>query len=612
MVARREQMVTTSQFLSSTRNLGIKISEGVCEIIDNSFDAGSSKINIHIENNKAGTLRITFTDNGVGIPAIHVDKNGDSHQGIPYVLTYGGRIPHPHFENPPVGKFGWGLSATASCLSSRTEVYSKTASDKNWRYSYYDFVELENDPEILLPLEQEANPPYFELPETGTIICMKEVDTSEYKSPFAIHNMLVGNLGRIYRYFIQHSREITISSRENNKPKETKIQISDPMMLMEESKEVQSFGKSIIEEEHEIIFDDKHPLGPIYETDGEFAKISSTFTRLDAQTLRKKLNLPLTGTMGKNMILKTKAGVSNEKSGYSLIRNGREIGGSQTLGLFQRADSLNYFRAEIRFSEALDELFKIRTNKSRYNLDINLKDLFKEQYDPIMNRIQIEHRSIQKSMKSQKQDYEIPSAEIIVAKSSANIIKKRITETERNHMIESINQEVNYIKENLIKQNQEEISEIKTNIENAKKSKDIKLVEKYNDEIQKITEQHNSKIMRIDERFELNSVIRKEFSEIGTGELFGVESRGDQAWIYINTGTSFYNNVYKRLDSNPDLQTLLDLMIFSMGYAEHTQDTSLEKKSQWENARREVSTLASQMVGSMAINLIDADEGGEN
>ena len=53
-------------------------------------------------------------------------------------------------------------------------------------------------------------------------------------------------------------------------------------------------------------------------------------------------------------------------------------------------------------------------------------------------------------------------------------------------------------------------------------------------------------------------------------------------------------------------------MIFSMGYAEHTQDTSLEKKSQWENARREVSTLASQMVGSMAINLIDADEGGED
>ena len=141
MEARREQMVTTGMFLESARNLGIKSLEGVCEIVDNSFDADAWNIRIHIEREKGESLQITFTDDGVGIPREHIDSDGISHQGIPYVLAYGGRIPHPHQE-APVGKFGWGLSQTACCLSMRTEVYTKTVDDDRWRLGYYDLREL--------------------------------------------------------------------------------------------------------------------------------------------------------------------------------------------------------------------------------------------------------------------------------------------------------------------------------------------------------------------------------------------------------------------------------------------------------------------------------------
>ena len=88
-----------------------------------------------------GNFEFIFVDDGLGIKKIHEDKDGIQHQGIPYVLTYGGRIPHPN-QTKPIGKFGFGLSQTASCLSSRTEVYSKTADDENWRFAYYDFKEL--------------------------------------------------------------------------------------------------------------------------------------------------------------------------------------------------------------------------------------------------------------------------------------------------------------------------------------------------------------------------------------------------------------------------------------------------------------------------------------
>ncbi len=52
-------------------------------------------------------------------------------------------------------------------------------------------------------------------------------------------------------------------------------------------------------------------------------------------------------------------------------------------------------------------------------------------------------------------------------------------------------------------------------------------------------------------------------------------------------------------------------MIFSMGYAEHLESADAPRKSQWENARREVSALAAQMVGTMAISALSFEEGGD-
>ena len=95
MTARRERFVTTKHFLDSARSIDITIEEAVFEIVDNAFDADARNIRIDVEKNKQGFLRMTFSDDGVGIPASHIDKDGIEHEGIPYVLAYGGRIPHP-------------------------------------------------------------------------------------------------------------------------------------------------------------------------------------------------------------------------------------------------------------------------------------------------------------------------------------------------------------------------------------------------------------------------------------------------------------------------------------------------------------------------------------
>jgi len=611
----REQMVTTSNFLRSVRKLGVKMLEGVCEIVDNSLDAGASEIKIHIESKSDGSLRILFIDNGIGIPFTHVNETG-IHQGIPYVLTYGGRIRHHHKSMTlgEVGKFGWGLSQTASCLSSRTEVYSKNENDKEWRYSYYDFKELVKDPEILLPEEVEATPPYFELPETGTIVLMESVDNSEYKKPSAVHSLLVKNLGKIYRHYLTHGREIIISSRENDKPRETRVEISDPIMQIEESKEVLLAGKSIIEYEDVIVFDENNPLGPIYEDEG-YAELHARFVRLDVEKIRKSLNLPLSGSVGLQGTreLKAKFGIAQVNSGFSLVRNGREIGSGQTLDLFTKDNTFNYMRIELMFSEKLDDLFKIRTNKSRYDLSGKLFTFLNEKYYPMIQSIRTKHDNKMKKLNSKRNENDIPIAEIIVAKASPNMLKKQISIEERKTVEEEIKKEVQNKLDKIKEDAEEKIIQINHNLEEAKNQNNIQLVTKYKDEIQIINEKKEYSMNKISERFNMNSLIRKEFGKVGTGELFDVKSRGEQAWIKINTDTEFYTNVYSRIEKNPELLTLLDLMIFSMGYAEHSEDTSASKKSQWEDARREVSALASQMVGSMAVNSLTGNfKGGEN
>ena len=80
-----------------------------------------------------------------------------------YILAYGGSIPHPGRElSRSIGKFRVGLSQTASCLSTRTEVYNKNSNDEEWRYGYYDFEELH--PKIALEPETTKRP-WIDLPE---------------------------------------------------------------------------------------------------------------------------------------------------------------------------------------------------------------------------------------------------------------------------------------------------------------------------------------------------------------------------------------------------------------------------------------------------------------
>ena len=87
--------------------------------------------------------------------------------------------------------------------------------------------------------------------------------------------------------------------------------------------------------------------------------------------------------------------------------------------------------------------------------------------------------------------------------------------------------------------------------------------------------------------------------------MFEISAHGDNAWITINTETEFYNRVYSLAENDKFLEGLLDLMIFSIAWSEHVDD--IDRKSDWEHIRREISAQAEIFVSSMA-NLVERGE----
>ena len=611
MAARREQFVTTKEFLDSARSLGIKSLEGICELVDNAFDADATNIRIHIENNNDGTLQIIFVDDGLGIPAIHLDEEGNERQGIPYILAYGGRIPHPN-RPEPIGKFGWGLSQTASCLSRRTEVYSRTEDDAGWRSCWYDFEELLAD-DCELPLEAPAKAlPWLVVPETGTIIAMREVDQSEYATAKGLHDTLVSNLGRIYRYFLEFDRTLTVSYSEGGKAKETQIQISDPLMQLTDSREVKLAGFSIDKGVFTIALDGENDLGFITNRDGEPSQIVIRLVRLDVENIRRSLGIPLSGggDGGSNKLVRQKLGIASSESGFSIIRNGREIASGQTLDLFTRVDWLNYFRAEIMFSESLDDLFGVKTNKSRYRINSDLRKLLKETVSDRISEILREHQAEVKRLSAKREVEPIPHAEVVAAKAAPMLTRKRVTDVEREKANQEIAAEVAQKIRIVEQQTKARIEAESLKLEAAKSTGDAKAVKAIETKITVAKEETAQIVESIRNRFAFDSPCRKEFGVVGTGELFDVKSRGDTAYLTYNTETSFYDVVYRRAQQNPELEALLDLMIFSMGHSEHvvSDDTT---RNLWVNARREVSNMTKIFVDTMSIKPLPEEEGGE-
>jgi len=516
------KLVSNKGFLKSVRDLGLTTVDAVNELVDNSFDAEANEIHISVSKNKKGNLIIIVEDDGRGIPKIVKDEFGLKHDGLAFALSFGGRIFNPS-NTISIGKFGWGLSSSACCQSTRTEIYSKTKDDKTYRFNYIDLEELEKSDDLALPptIEKDPREEYslnIENNNSGTIVILKNCDKPDYTTVNGMVTNLIKNLSETHRKFIAGGKNIFLNG--------VKLIATDPLMLIPNCKnhDILGYGKEYAEIEP-ISFDD------IKDENGQPAKIRIKISMLDVKKFRSNPNW--------SQQFSEKHGIKQENQGFYLMRNNRQIGRALTLDLFTRHPSLNYFRGEISFPPVLDRFFGIQTNKSRFSLNVSIKNKIEEKIKGVIRQLANDTEEIINEIKKEQQKDEIKPSEQIAAKASKFLKTKKLPEK----LLEKYEKE---------KQKQKEI-------EIRKVKEDKKLSDK----------EKEKRIKQIENRFQFERPFKLVLDTIGTGEFYMVKHKAKSTEVVLNIAHPFYKKVYERATQYPELQTHLDLFLFTLAHAEH-------------------------------------------
>jgi hypothetical protein len=551
MATKQEQvdqpnLVSSRGFLVSARDLGLTTSDAVCELVDNSLDAGANNIRIHVA--KAGDhLEIRVLDDGAGIPPEVRGEDGRLKDGIGFALSFGGRVPG-RATGATIGKFGWGLSSAACCQSLRTDVYTKQKGETKPRYNCLDLEALEATNSIQLPRTTFESPEgplseEFVRSDSGTLIILAKCDNPDFKTVKKMAEALESHLGMKYRRFLGAGRSIQVNDGKSLLPRDPLFLTpgcfdSDKIPLAEPYTEIDP-----------LVFED------VRDAAGQPARVTIRVVCLDVDRIRR---LPEW-----NPRWMTERGLNEENQGFYLMRNERQIAEAQTLNLFTRNADLNYFRGEISFPPALDRFFGIQTNKSRFTLKETMKERIEKALGPVIGHINNETRAKIEKIKADKAIAEAekmgPTPAEQIAAEGAKVLKVRPG---------SVGAEVLKELERIDQEEAAEIAKVESTpgLDSETKAEQVQLIQV---------------------RFETARLpYRVVFDVLGDGNFYDPKFRGRQAQVIVNREHPFFA-VYERATQAPEQRILLDLLLQSAVHAEGMYEGNREMIAAIEQFRRE-------------------------
>lgn len=497
-----------ASFIKGARDMGIGTLDAVYELLDNSIDADAENIHIHIEENEEDGedyIRIAVEDDGHGISET-ITVDGTDYDGITYVLAFGDSYAR---GDEKIGKFGWGLSASATCTSLRTEVYTRTADDDDWRHTYVDLDEMDRTNDTKPPKATEEGPDHLDLnnpdPDTGTVVSFEKCDGTDPKTVRGLVSKLTSEIPRIYRDYLDGGVTITVNG--------TELKPTDPLFMMENAHNVGELPDKVPRVEQPY----HNTTIELEEADGdETHDVEITVVMLDVEAIRSH------DEWSRDWM--SNHGLIERNQGFSVVRNGREIRNGLTLGIYNKHGSKNYVRAEIRFPSELDERFGIQTNKSRLSVKQSVKDKIEKALANAPNQIARKTEKIRKKIiaEENKQSSDAdPSPSEQAAEQAARFLKSPLDQTA---------EEQEEVKEEIEEQKQEKLSEIEEDDdldEDEAEEKKKQVEKKY--ERQKNPNSHNVTT-----------------DTVGTGHFYEAEFRGNQVNTLINDSHRFYE-AYEQL-----------------------------------------------------------------
>jgi len=363
--------------LESLRNSDFDAVSAYGEVVDNSIQAGATKIQIkfdttHSKPGKSSSNHIrsvAFGDDGVGMDAETLHR----------CLQIGWSSRYN--ERDGIGRFGVGMTLAAIHECKRVQVWSKKADTTQWLYTYMDLDEISSKDDAAIP-EPEAQK---SLPaewaslvsaDHGTLVVWSHYDrwsgnAKELAEHFSEFNIW---LGRTYRYFIWEDNVSLVLNGEM-------IKAIDPLYVRTEKTRFPDDPKAKNYDEIKLAW-------PRDDGKGE-ASFSIRMSLLPIEFRKKK---------GEGGNADARARFIDRNQGISILRNRREVffgelpyWGGATRG-WQFEDLDRWWGCEVDFPATLDRAFTIKNIKRGAQPIPELRQTIKSQITPTRESIKAEVR----------------------------------------------------------------------------------------------------------------------------------------------------------------------------------------------------------------------------
>lgn len=386
------------------QRMGYTNEAAICDIIDNSIDAGATEVRLIIDKDRKSKLfTISFIDNGCGMTKDVLDE----------ALRLGSKTNHD--ENADLGKFGMGLCTAGMSLADITEVYTRSEQSDTIYKSVTDVDEIRKFDKFVKYLGEASDEEisYFNSKlkdSTGTIVSLKNCHGVKYSSLEPFKNNMINYVSQTYRKFMPK-----VSFYINDvkcAPKDVLLEGGVKLQLKE------SGGDSTTEyilPSSEIKYDDDLVLNL------EDNKKASIHIKL--ALLPDNINT-----------ISAAAGINVTNQGIYYLRNNREIESGATLKgsrLKVKHPQLNRVRCEISFDSSLDEYFGVSFTKNKVDPSQSICDQIAREIDP---QIKTMHDQIKKE-KQANDDENIShkSAEVYINKKKNVLITPPVEKEKREH-----------------------------------------------------------------------------------------------------------------------------------------------------------------------------------
>jgi len=354
---------SASRLMKSLRDLGYDFSQAVADLVDNSIEAGSTKVIIDVEFD-GDHSRVRIADNGKGMSLPELQE----------AMRYGSERDYEEIDG--LGKFGLGLKTASLSQCQRLSVASRDDRDKEFNACCWDLehVEKTNKWELINPDKKNIQQILGNgiTDSTGTVVLWQWLDRMlGMKHPYgevarkrlmSMCRDLENHLAMVFHRFLDgevpgKTLEIILNGN--------KIEPWDPYARGEPKTKV---------------------LDPIH--------IPLEYEGVSGEVILEPFVLPHQDDFSSRDAFNRTSGPAkwNQQQGFYIYRSDRLIQSGGWSKLQTVDEHTKLARLALRFTSQLDDAFKINVAKMRVQLPTQIRDQISDAIKPVIKLAQETYR----------------------------------------------------------------------------------------------------------------------------------------------------------------------------------------------------------------------------